>query len=363
MNTEEILEILFIENELSQTTKETYKRSIKYFEDITNQTLAETLTLAEREHNWKQSNLRKCLLMFRNEMLKRYKPDTAKQYYAKVISILNFYEIPYGKLPKQKIQPKNIFLDLSELPNQKMIKKCIESTGSLLVKSTCLLLSSTGLSPVDLLNLTIADYMRGTSSYHQYDHHQDVLKAISEMENQKVIATFKGNRQKTQIQYITFTSPESIQATNLYLQLRDDPLIPTNKLFKISRRQLSKIYLKINNQLCLGKTDQGIAKFAMKNLRSYHATQLALAGMNDAEIDILQGRKPSTIIRKHYIKVDVDHLKERYVECLPYLVIDDFAKIQSELEIVKNENIELKRKQDDINMILKRIEKLERMDP
>ncbi|WP_292475034.1 integrase, partial [Methanosphaera sp.] len=337
MKTQDILETLFMENELSRSTRNAYLRSVRKFENITEQTLPEILDLAEKEHNWKTSNLRRCLLKYRHELNQNYKRSTAQEYYGKIISILNHYEIDYGKLPKPKKHNENVLYDVAELPSQKTLKKCIELKNNILLKSATLFIASTGLSPVDLLKLTVKDYLEGTSEYHNYPQHHDILKAILEMEDKQVIATLRGHRQKTGTEYITFTSPEAIKNTNIYLQSREDQLTLESTLFKVSRRQFNKYYQDINEQLMLGLTSEGKAVFSPKNLRSYHATQLERAGMNDNHIDILEGRKPSSIIRRHYIKIDADELKQEYIECLPYLVVDDVEKIKTELELVREE--------------------------
>lgn len=359
MNTEEILDLIFIENDLAPSTRNSYRRSVEYFEEITGQQLNDVLTLAETEHHWKTSNLRRCLIVFRKELYARYKKGTAQDYYGKIIAILNYFEIDYGKLPKMKKHNESLLRDTSEIPTRETLKKCIELKNNIIVKSTTLLTSSTGLSPIDLLNLTLQDYLTATSEYHNYNTHHNIIQAIYEMDDQKVIATLKGNRQKTGTEYITFTSPESIHYTNIYLLSREDELKPNSPLYRISRRQLNKYYQNINDQLRLGTTSEGTAKYSLKNLRSYHATQLETAGMTDSRIDILQGRKPSTIIRKHYIKINTDTLREDYIRCLPYLVIDDMEKIKTELDIVREENRELKEKNNDLEDIKKRLLRLE----
>ena len=73
-------------------------------------------------------------------------------------------------------------------------------------------------------------------------------------------------------------------------------------------------------------------------LRSYHATQLSEAGMNDSYIDLLQGRKPQSIARKSYIRVKRERLREEYIRCLPFLVVEDINRVRTELEQVREEN-------------------------
>jgi phosphoenolpyruvate-protein kinase (PTS system EI component) len=94
-------------------------------------------------------------------------------------------------------------------------------------------------------------------------------------------------------------------------------------------------------------------------LRSYHASQLSESGMNDSNIDLLQGRKPQSIARKSYIRVKRERLKEEYIQALPYLVVEDFERVKTELETVKEENQTLKERNEDLEDIKKRLLALE----
>lgn len=91
-------------------------------------------------------------------------------------------------------------------------------------------------------------------------------------------------------------------------------------------------------------------------LRKYHATQLAEAGMSTDHINLLQGRKIRGVAHEYYIKINPESLRDEYVDCLPFLVIDDANKYKSELEIMKNENTTLK---DSIEGILERLNRIE----
>lgn len=369
--TQKILEQIFQEKELAYTTQNVYRNSVEYFETHTRKTLYETIKEHEEETRngiiWRDSTLRSLLISFRKEMHNKYKKDTAREYYGKIIAILNYYEITIGKLPKLRTNNISEIRDTDEIPDQNLLKTCINLNNNQLLKSSALTLAHTGLSPVDLLNKTMDDYLISTQKHHNYKQHHNIKKAINEMKDKDVIAVFKGKRQKTQTPYITFASPEATRATNMYLLSRDDELRLDSPLFKTSRRHFNKIYQDVNDKLGLGVTSEGIAVFSPKNLRSYHATQLEIAGMSDSRIDILQGRKPQSIIRKHYVKVKTSVLLDEYIRCLPFLVVEDINRVKSELDVVKDEletvtveNIELR---DNLNEIYSRLEVLEKLKP
>lgn len=368
-NTEQLLNIIFQEKELSPSTQSTYTLSVKYFEKHIQKTIYELIQIHEKEEKnpeitWRDCTLKKELISFRKSMYKKYKEGSAKEYYGKIIAILNFYEVnlgriaPYNKTKTNKPEP----IDPDDLPDREMLKLCIETKNPLL-KSSTLLLAHTGLSPIDLLNFTIDDYFTSTKEYHNFYKHYNVNKAIDEMNQHKqIVATFKGYRQKTKGKYITFAGTEAIKATNIYLLSRTDELKLNSKLFKISRRHFNRIFQEVNDKLNLGEIGW-IARFAPKNLRDYQATQLELSGMSDGRIDIIQGRKPSSIIRKHYIKVKTSILKEEYIKALPYIVIEEVQKYKTENDVLREENIELKSELSEISSMKERILALEKSRP
>lgn len=365
-----LLEKIFADKGLADTTQRSYNNSVAYFEEYTDKTIYEVIQTHEKETQngilWRDSTLKGDLVNFRKEMYDEYKKDTAREYYGKIIAILNFYEVTIGKLPPIRKDNSSILRDVDELPDQETLKLCVNLNNNQLLKASALMLAHTGLSPVDLLKMTFEEYLKGTEKYHNYNTHRNIKLAISEMKEQDVIGVFKGERQKTKTQYITFASPEAIKATNMYILTREDNYNLDSPVFKTSRRHFNKIYQDVNDKLKLGVTSEGIRVFSPKNLRSYHATQLEIAGMSDSRIDILQGRKPQSIIRKHYVKVKVSVLLDEYIRCLPYLVVEDINRVKTELDVTKEqleeqttENTNLKRELSKLDDVLARLNKLE----
>jgi hypothetical protein len=108
-------------------------------------------------------------------------------------------------------------------------------------------------------------------------------------------------------------------------------------LFDISGKRLSDLFKETNDQLGLGKNGE-FSRFATHMLRRYHSTQLAEAGMEEGKIDMLQGRKPRTVLYQSYLKIKTSTLKEDYIKALPYLIIEDVERYKTELELVREEN-------------------------
>ena len=81
--------------------------------------------------------------------------------------------------------------------------------------------------------------------------------------------------------------------------------------------------------------------------------------MSTDHINLLQGRKVQGVAHEHYIRIRPETLKEEYIKALPYLVVEDVNKYRTENEILREENLEYKAKEDKINSILERLERLE----
>lgn len=205
-------------------------------------------------------------------------------------------------------------------------------------------MSSSGLAKTDTLNLTLRDYLIATNS----NLNQHPIYAVKEMEGKQIIGVWENlMRQKTGHQYYTFSSPESTTAINHYLLTREHLNSLNLPLFDISSKRLSDLFKETNDMLGLGKNGE-FSRFATHMLRRYHSTQLAEAGMEEGKIDMLQGRKPRSILYQSYLKIKTSTLKEEYIKALPYLVIEDINKYKTELEKVKEENKNYKNNLDDL---------------
>ncbi len=369
MTTDVLLEKLFMEKNLAPATEDLYRRSVLFFENHIGKPLPEFLDIVKSEEKnpeiiWADSTLRNSLVSFRNWLYNNFKESSAGTYFSKIPAICRHYGITVKPLPtfSTKQTNKSIPIYPEDLPDRDMLAKCIEVKNPML-KAATLLMSSTGLSRVDTLGLKISDYLKATKEYH--NHMNNPYEAIRELEDSEVdvIPVFKSSRQKTGINFVTFASPEAVHAINAYLITRRN-LEVTDKLFDMSSWHFNKQFREANDILNLGQVN-GVSRFTPQMLRRYHASQLNEAGMSSDKIDILQGRTPKGLIHQSYIRIKTKTLKEEYIRCLPFLVIEEIEKVRTELDVTKeknteleNENTELKKQNEETNRRLDNLEKI-----
>jgi integrase len=355
----DILTQLFHERNSSVNTQKTYRRAIRYYEQLTGHSIEELVDLADNEEyeniRWKNTDTRRYILEYRDYLYQKYNVSTAQLYLTAVITIYRHFEITIPPLPyySTKHLKRTPPIEYKDLPDKKLISECLQ-ISSPVVRSILLFLSSSGVSRIDALNLTIGDYLEATTDYHT---HQDSVKyAIREMREQdNILPTFKLRRQKTGHDYITFCSHEATKCINEYLLTRTETLTRERPLFKINERYFNMAFERLNGHFQLGKVGN-YNRLRPHMLRKYHATQLAESGMPLDHINILQGRKNHTVAHQHYIRIKPETLREEYIEALPYLVIEDINKYKTELEQVREENNDLKNKWGNI---MERLEALE----
>ena len=339
MSKVQTLQKFFQERNSSDSTKTTYWRSVNYFEDVNDIEITKALQIAETEEDnnirWKNTQLREWLIKYREWCYNNYKKASAQLYLTAITTLFRHYDITVEKLPYYNIQraEQSIPINPDELVDRDVLRLCIETNNPLL-KAIVLFMSSSGIARIDVLNLTIADYLQATKSYH--DRHDSIKYAITEMEDIDVIPTWHLQRQKTGVQYFTFSSPESTRAINMYLLSRKETLSKGKPLFDIHPRYFNQLFKDTNDNLGLGRNGQ-YSRFAPHMLRRYHATQLIEAGMSESKVDLLQGRKPQSIAYTSYIKIKPSQMKTEYIEALPFIVVEDIESVKTELDLTKQQ--------------------------
>ena len=344
-----ILEQFFSERNSSTSTQTTYTRSCRYYETLTGHTIQECLDIADDEEynniRWKNTQTRKWILSYREWLYSKYNVSTAQLYLTAILTVYRHFEITIPPLPyfSKKGLKHSTPINYDDLPDRELLREVLQGVSPL-VRALILFMSSSGISRIDVLNLTIQDYLDATKDYHNSN---SVKKAIKEMRDEDIIPTFQLTRQKTGMDYFTFCSHEAVKSINAYLLTRTEILTPTRPLFKLHERYINMIFERLNEDFQLGKVGN-YNRLRPHMLRKYHASQLAEAGIGTDHINLLQGRKVTGVAHEHYIRIKPETLKEEYIKALPYLVIEDVNQYKTENQQLKEENEAYKTNLDEL---------------
>lgn len=379
-DTDEILNEIFLERNHSENTQKSYQRAVNNFELYLDKHLGEILTIAETEEDqripWRKSSLRNYLIDFRAYLYNKYKSKTAKLYLTLIISIFRHYEFIIPKLPRFSEDIEVIPILPEDMPDREMLQKCID-IAPLVVQTFALFTSSSGMSRRDALNLKVKDYLEATKEYHNSNNIHDAIKQMNNSDIDIVPCFRDLIRQKTNMPYYTFCSPESAEAINNYLLSRRVLIYNENgevtgsrdvdindDLFDVSYQWIGDLFDEVNQKLGLGKAGR-YNRFTIHMMRRYHATQLYAAGMSEDKINLLEGRTPKSVIHESYIKVKSEDLKEEYIECLPYLVVTEIDKVRTKLDVEMEKNIQLEHdlqeKTDEVSTLNERVDSIEKI--
>lgn len=391
------IEQFFQERGISNSTKKHYLASVKLYERLHLLRIDALITEADEEEEkgirWKNRKVKKRLIDFRNFLYANKSEGTAKQYLADIKAIYRHFEIELQPLPafnSKQIQKtyEPVFEDLPT--KQELIDSYYEANN--VVKCIILFAMSSGYSKVDMLNLTVGDFIEACTDYITSD---DLFKQLKELRCQnEVIPTFIGTRQKTGKKFITFCSPEAVEHISQYLIGRDaaikekydfadeedqedlpDRLYLEDKLFGISQSQLNYILRHINAKLGLGLAGKTtrlrchmLRKFQASTLLNYDKIKWSVQ-----EIDSLQGRTQDKTHRA-YFHNDKEKLWEKYYDSVDELMlfrsihgIDEEAYVELEKEndfykkeIIKNEQ-KMEEQRETIDKIMEMQKQLEEM--
>ena len=382
----EKLNQFFVEKDLAESTKELYSACVKLYEELLGKSLDELIQEADSEEEqgirWKHRIIKDYLISYRSFLFANKSEGTAKRYLSCLKSVYRHFEIELQPLPSFNSKQIDKTYEMSYddlLTKEEIIDAYYEANN--VCKCIILFAMSSGMSKVDLLNLTVGNYINACNRYVTED---ELIKQLNELKGEEVIPCFNGNRQKTGTSFVSFCSPEASEHITQYLIGRDAQIkqafedadddemdqLPQklrydDKLFDISKSHLTYVFRCINRKLKLGKVGK-FTKFRCHALRKFHASRLMnLDNINWTveEIDTLQGRKKDKTHRA-YFHNDKEKLYQKYVESVDELMLfqsiheidkEEFEKVKTEnnffkREIVKNEK-KLEEQQETINLI------------
>ena len=274
----------------------------------------------QKECQWCDRRVKSLLMGFRSYLFEEKSFNTANTYFSKVKTVLRFFDVEVGELPpfcsRQFRAPVKCFEDI---PSREQIQCALNVCSDMEVRAIILLAVSSGLSRVDILNLTVKDFLIACGVYDEDKSLEEQLDYLEERIaiDDKFIAVFKGYRQKTNNLFITFTHPGVIK--NIIICLKQRVITNSNeKLFTISKNQLTYQLRKINDKCDFGRVNYA-RKFRMHQLRAFHASTLVKNNVfTMEEVDTLQGRVKDRTHRSYFLE-DPEFLKRKYLSVVDEL--------------------------------------------
>ena len=312
------------ERGLSSSSSDLYFNAVKSYESFCSLFLNDMvvfddlLKMADDEElslRWKDRTIRKLLLEYRRWLFENKSYNTAVTYFNKIKTLYRHNEIEIRELPSFKSkQFKTSKKEFTDIPTKDEIKCAYLSCDNLEVRTIILLAATSGLSKIDILNLTVNDFIKSVGLVDD----TDIQKKLMALKNDDmIIPVFRGNRQKTGTNYITFTTNEVMKKIITCLEQRFH-ITKDNLLFTISKNQLDYQLRKVNDKCDFGKVNYG-RKFRMHQLRSFHASFLVKNNVfTIEEVDTLQGRCKDKTHRTYFLE-DPEKLKEKYLSMVEEL--------------------------------------------
>ena len=336
------------ERNLSPGSIKVYEHALKKYTEFNNMSLDELIDEADIEEEqrirWKRRTLKSRLIDFRNHLIDYgYAKETITTMMKRVTTFYRHYEIEIHHLPHANIKR---VVDI-KIPTKEDLQNAIELSNPLM-QSIIEFISSTGLSHIDVLKLTVQDFIIATKEYHNKTDIYDALDILKDRED--VVPMFALTRTKTGKFHYTFCSPEASNSIVNYLLARNEKLTPNSKLFKISYNWLSAKFEDLNEKLDLGVTEGNeYCVLRCHTLRKYHATTLRNDGLSIDIINSLQGKAKNKVDSAYFVDTP-EKLKEMYCEHVDCLCLvsevtnfslksEGYRKLEAEM-LEKEETIE-----------------------
>lgn len=344
----------FINKNLSESTQSLYSLGLKKYCKSTGKGLNELLEEAEYE----EDNINRLRNRQIDSHIPKFKksledaglaPQTIKVYVSAVKSFYKYYKIT---IPDVSTDVSDICLEKNEgrLLTKEDIQKMVE-ISPIREKTIIYLMAMTGMSQAEVRYLTIKKFLDAVSEAlnKKIETVEDLFNHEKELEN--VVLSLLITRKKVNYRYNSFIPPEVSRNIVYYLKERiygrNEKIRITDvrkELFvnhdgeKLTKHSVSGNFNRIGKKLGFTASEEGAYGFWRSHgLRKYFISTIINETGDHVLADYLVGHKISAI-KRAYWKADPNKLKQKYMEVLEFLSIDEI-KVKS---VKSKEYIELK---------------------
>jgi site-specific recombinase XerD len=348
---------------LSKSTQRVYLGRIKAFCKFLGKTPSELIKESQYEnehrineylHNYieNQKNNGKSSNTIINQI------DTVKAFY-------NEYDIDTTTI-NQILSPETNNLTPNAIISDEQIKEALE-LSSLRDKAIILLHMSSGMEASELRSLTYGDFINSIEEYINLKPNErfDFKKIEEELfKIDKIVGTWKIEKNRTGKHYVTFNTPESTKAILSYLIDRErknkpiksfeDPLFVNSQNHALNVSAHGSIFKRVNNRADFGYITKKRRFFSSTMLRKYFKTKLYESEVDTFIINTLLGQELDEDTDYHS-DTEIMLLKNRFIDALTNLSIE-----KTEIETVTDEKYkalikELKEKDKELEEIKKHL--------
>lgn len=271
-----------------------------------------------------------------------YSRNSISSYFASVKAFYRFFEI---ELPQFTIESTgNNNKSFEKIPTKEDIKKALQY-ANIKYRAIILLMASSGMGSAEVRNLTYKNFLESIEKYFKPSKNEqfDIALITEKLTSRSnVVPTWKITRYKTGMHYITFCTPEALEAILVYMKGRckDYPFKSLSDWIfladgaKITGSTLSAYFKRLNNKAGFPKLDHSVF-FHSHALRKFFGTTFQRKGIQKLNYDFMMGHQIDKITEA-YIKPNPNSLKHEYMRCLEDLSIESVKVRRIESEEVIN---------------------------
>jgi integrase len=338
INDDPTIKEFLLNRDLQPSTIRSYLYTINVYSEFINLKPYEFIEEAEKEEKerimMRKRAIKGHLLSFKQYLTaeKNYSPQNISKM---ITTIRSFYhefqiELPHIIIRKKPSERQTI----SDIPTfehiHEILKLCNRKYSAIII-----LMLSSGMGAGEVLSLNYSDFLNSIMTY--LDIPIDKMVDIGVLRNKLleiklqddlIVGTWNVRRKKTNMDYVTFSSPESIIYILEYL-IQSPPKDLKSPLFRIAKNSdtgltygtLNMKFARMNDELGYGKIGTN-RFFHSHTLRKLFATTLYKKKLQQLTVDWFLGHKIDPITEA-YFKSDIDSLKEQYISCIKDLSVEE----------------------------------------
>lgn len=351
-----MVKTFFQDRSLAENTKERYKRELKIYFNFIEKTPSETILGYENEEDervrMRERKIKSDLLSFKDYLSStKWSDNTIRGNINTVKSFFKNFEIELPQMKMPRMTPRNE--NINDIPNREHIATALKFANQK-YSAIILLMASSGMGASEILSLKYSDLLKSLEDDIKIPKRKQLdIEYLTDLVEEKgnIIPTWRIIRIKTNSPYVTFSTPESLDAILTYLKI-DPPIRKDVKLFRaqhnavgsMNRINFHNYFHELNDRCGFGKNGRQVF-MRSHALRKFAASMMYKTGIPQLSIDFFLGHKIDSTTEA-YFKADTKSLKKQYFTCIKALSIRD-----TEPQIIKDNDLidlEAKMKENDL---------------